>query len=405
MTHPRSVPWFGAMQAFKGRYGKLHPSLQMIGLQMWLPLFFVSLFVCCYIGAFHSPAPRAVPVGVAGTAQATALAAGLERADPGGFQVTEVAPARVPQAVAEVRAGTLVALYVAGPGKTATLTYATGNGLELEATVAAVVQGLAAAGGITLASHDLAPLAASDSFGTAALYVALVATIGGYMVGMFTGMMGGPLRRRTRWGIIAAASLLLSLVAAALTAFAIGVDAASFWAVWATMLGTSLAVGLVVDGLGYFFNRFVTGAAIVIFVFLNIPSSGGALPVDFVPQPFRWLSDVTVGPGAIAILRHVYYGAGPGVATGVLRLAAYAVAGLALGCAGPYYAAWRQRRRKLLGLPPGGMMGHAQSQLMELTAAGGPGQEDLADEAVSAQVAGGASVEAEAALGPAAPPP
>jgi hypothetical protein len=30
----------------------------MIGLQLWLPLFFVVVFVTCYINALHSPAHR-----------------------------------------------------------------------------------------------------------------------------------------------------------------------------------------------------------------------------------------------------------------------------------------------------------------------------------------------------------
>jgi len=48
-----------------------------------------------------------------------------------------------------------------------------------------------------------------------------------------------------------------------------------------------------------------------------------------VPVPFRWLNQVVVGDGVIAIVRDVYYGAGPGLGTGVWRLAAYAAAGLA----------------------------------------------------------------------------
>src|ERR1700712_257183 len=52
--------------AYRRWYSKLHPSLQLIGLQLWLPLFFIVAFCLCYVAAFHSPHPHDVPVGVVG---------------------------------------------------------------------------------------------------------------------------------------------------------------------------------------------------------------------------------------------------------------------------------------------------------------------------------------------------
>jgi hypothetical protein len=391
----RTVPWFRAVQRFKRGYERLHPSAQMIGLQLWLPLVFAVLFVACYIGAFHSPAPRGVPVGVVGPAAAAReFGAVLGKAIPGGFNVRPVDPGGEQAALNEVRRGDLAALYAPQSKGRAVLTYAAANGKQLQLTVTQTFQGLAAASGVILTTRDVAPLPAADIAGTVPLYVSLVGTIAGYMVGMFTGMMGGPLKRRTRWGILAGASLVLSLLVAVLAEFAVGALSGHFWALWATVLCTSVAVGLVVDGLGYYLNRFVTGAALVLFVFLNIPSSGGAIPVDLVPEPFHWLSHVVIGDGVIAILRDVFYGAGPGLPYGIWRLAAYAAAGLLLALAGPHYAAWRYRRRSQLGLPVGGMMGHAQYQLMSAAAA-----RAAADHAPSEQEeSSGSAAEAEAVI-------
>jgi hypothetical protein len=391
----RTVPWFGSVQRFKRRYERLHPAVQMIGLQLWLPFFFAVLFIGCYIAAFHSPTPRGVPVGVVGPPSAASeLGAALEAAVPGGFSVRPVDPGSEAAAMNEVRRGDLAALYAPGPGRRAVLTYAAANGQELALIVTQSVAGLAAATGTTVTTSNIAPLPASDAGGTVPLYAALVATIAGYMTGMFTGMMGGPLRRRTRWAILGGTSFVLSLVMTVLIEFGVDALRGHFLALWATLLCTGVAVGLVVDGLGYYFGRFVTGAALVLFVFLNIPSSGGAIPADLVPQPFHWLNHVVIGNGVIAILRDVYYGAGPGLSFGAWRLACYAAAGLLLAWAGPRYAGWRQHRRALLGLPAGGMLGHAQYQLM--TAAGARAEADHAPS--EAEESTGSVAEAEAVI-------
>ena len=386
-TTVRTVPWFGAMQAFKRRYERLHPSVQMIGLQLWLPVCFVILFVLCYVNAFHSPTPHDMPVGVVGTQAASQVDAGLEKALPGGFSVTRLASVDSDA----IRTGRLVAVY--DPSTAGGPTLVIGSAAAGSANVSAVentFRPLAAASGAPLQVKDIAPLPASDSSGTVALYVSLVATIGGYMVGMFCGMMGGPLKRRTRFGILAGSAVVMSIVAATLTGPIVGALHGHFLELWAIMFATMLAVGLVVNGLGYFLGRFVTGAALLVFVFLNIPASGGAMPVDMVGEPFRWLNHVVVGGGIIPLIRSVFYDAGPGAHVGIWRLAVYAVAGLALAWVGPAYARWRYHRRALLGLPAGGMMAHAQRQLMlaaqqAAAQSGRPADEDASGTAVEAE--------------------
>ena len=69
-------------------YSTLHPSLQLIGLQLWLPLFFIVGFCLCYIAAFHAPHPHDVPVAVVGSSSAAAdLQTGLDDARTGVIDV------------------------------------------------------------------------------------------------------------------------------------------------------------------------------------------------------------------------------------------------------------------------------------------------------------------------------
>ncbi|WGL52564.1 ABC transporter permease [Nocardioides sp. BP30] len=388
----RTVPWFNRMQAFKRRYEKFHPATQMIGLQLWLPLVFVILFCLCYVGAFHSISPHEMKVGVVGEQTATQVDSALAKAAPGGFDVREMRAADT-QAV---RKGELVAIFDPTTQGGPTLVIGTAAaGSANVSTVEATFRGISAAAGNTLQIKDIAPLPHSDATGTVALYVSLVGTIGGYMVGMFCGMMGNPLRRRDRFAILGGSAVVLSLVASVLVGPVLGALVGHFLSLWALLFCTVLAVGLAVNGIAYYLGRFVTGGALVIFVFLNIPASGGAMPVDMVPEPFRWLNHVVVSGGTVPLIKDIWYGAGPGAHIGVWRLAAYAAIGLVLAIPGPRYVRWRHHRRTLLGLPAGGMMGHAQAQLMAAAQrAAAPATTSDSD----AGAASGSAVEAEAVL-------
>ena len=170
--------------------------------------------------------------------------------------------------------------------------------------------------------------------------------------GEFVGMMGGGLKHWQRFAIFGTSSILLPGLALVLARYAIGAFHGPFLLVWAIGAATSFAVGCVLNGLAYFTGRFVTAWALVIFVFANIPSSGGAYPPEFVPQPFRWLHDVVSGTGTVNLMRHAVYGVGPAPWRGWLLLACYAVVGVAVAAVGKPFARWKSDRRKAAGRPP-----------------------------------------------------
>jgi hypothetical protein len=61
-----------AIRQVAGRWRRLYSSLptsiQLIGLQLWLPVLLIVLFCVCYIGAFHAPEIRDAPVGLSAPA-------------------------------------------------------------------------------------------------------------------------------------------------------------------------------------------------------------------------------------------------------------------------------------------------------------------------------------------------
>jgi hypothetical protein len=180
---------------------------------------------------------------------------------------------------------------------------------------------------------------------------------------MFCGQLGGPLRRRDRWAIIASISVVLSLILSVIVGPILDAFSGHFVDVWAITCATLLIAALVTNGLAYFFGRFVIMPALFIFVFLNVPASGGAYPQTFVPGIFRWLNHVVIGGYNVPLMRRALYSVGPGIGRGIIGLAVYGLIGLALGIVGPSFVNWRRSRRAQLGLSAAGMMGDATHQL------------------------------------------
>jgi len=359
----------GLWSRYRAQYEKLPPGAQMIGLQLWLPLVFVIAFCFCYIAAFHAPAPHQVSVAVIGQGtHAQAAADALQKGAGDSLRVRlepDVAAAR-----ADVRDGDLAAAYLPD-AKKPTLILASAASYQLSAVAKATFQATASATGGTLQVDDLAALPAHDAYGTTLFYVTLVWTIAGYMVGMFVGMMGGALKHRMRIGILAAAGVVLPLISTLIIVYALGAVSGNFWELWGIGVATAFTIGLVVNGLGYFLGRFVTAAALILFVFANVPGSGGAYPPEFLPQPFRALHNVVSGTGTLDMLRSVVYDVGPGAGRGAIILAVYAAVGVLLSVVGKRFFVWRMGRRAARGARPT-MMIAAQLAAMAAASSASP---------------------------------
>jgi hypothetical protein len=166
--------------------------------------------------------------------------------------------------------------------------------------------------------------------------------IGGYMVAMFIGIMGGPLRHRTRMTVIVVGGLVISLITNTLAGPVVGAIHGHWIELVLIAWGWIVAIGLAVNGLSYFVGRFIAAPAMICFVFLSMPSSGGAYPKWFMPEPFAWLNNVVVGSSMVDMIKHQIYGVGPGPARGLITMACYAGAGLVLMYFGKM---WWERRR------------------------------------------------------------
>lgn len=334
---PRTAPppkqQFGRYRRW---YATLHPSLQLIGLQLWMPLFFIVGFCLCYVFAFHAPHPHDVPVALIGSDPT--LVAAVQQALPGEFVFHSYDS--LVAAKRDVLAGSMAVAY---DPSTNEFWKASAHQFQVAslvpATLTAVLTGLGVA---TPKVTELAPLPAWDEYGTVPMYVMLAWCIGGYMVAMFIGIMGGPLRHRTRMAVIVTGGLVISLITNTLAGPVVGAIHGHFVPLVLIAWGWIVAIGLAVNGLSYFVGRFIAAPAMICFVFLSMPSSGGAYPKWFMPEPFAWLNNVVVGSSMVDMIKHQVYGVGPGPARGLVTMACYALAGLVLMYFGKK---WWERRR------------------------------------------------------------
>jgi hypothetical protein len=332
--------------AYRRWYASRQPAVQMVLSQLWMPVFMLIMFILCYVAPFQHAAPRDVPVGVVGTsAQTEALQSAADDNEPGtlAFQTVDGSDTARDQ----VRDGSLGMAYDVS---TNTLIMASAHQAQAATIVPKLVDPLLPAVGQhdSPTTEDLAPLPAHD-IGMTPMYLMIAWCISGYLAAMFVGLMGGPLGRRVRFFIIACTAVLLSFLSALLIDPILGAITGHFWALWGLGFCWAFAIGAAVNGVSYFVGRFVAVPAMLMCIFLSMPSSGGAMPIWMMPEMFQWLSHVVVGSGISEMLKQLVYGVGPGYGRGWIMMACYIVVGLVLSLVGKPFRERKLIRRILRG--------------------------------------------------------
>jgi hypothetical protein len=332
--------------AYRRWYAAQHPNVQMVLSQLWMPVFMLIMFILCYVAPFQHAAPRDMPLGVVGSTQvAESLRTAADAGEPGAVDVRDITD--LDTARQQVTDGDLAAAYVPDSD---TMIIASAHQAQASSIVPKVVTPLLKATGHNPqpTTEDLAPLPTHD-IGMTPMYLMIAWCISGYLAAMFVGLMGGPLGRRIRFFIIACTAVLLSFLSALLIDPILGAITGHFWALWGLGFCWAFAIGAAVNGVSYFVGRFVAVPAMLMCIFLSMPSSGGAMPIWMMPELFQWLSHVVVGSGITEMLKQLVYGVGPGYTRGWIMMACYIVAGLLLSLVGKPFRERKLIRRILRG--------------------------------------------------------
>ena len=269
--------------------------------------------------ADHAPEPHGVRVAVAAAPTVRArVAAGLRRAEPGGFELVSVPSARA--ATRSVRSQTNAGALIVPADGAVTIVTAGAEGVSLQRAITVALTGATSSMRRSTKPLDVAPLSSGDRAGLSTfvfdLGLLIPSVIGG--VGLF--LLGMRLRL---WWRVAAATLFALLAACG------GVLAMD------TVLGALTGGGGALIGIGFLgslsFVLFVamlqavvglpgTALAAVAFIFVGNAVSGGSVPIGFLPGGFRqiapWLPNSAIVSGA----RDVVYFHGHGLAHPLLVL-------------------------------------------------------------------------------------
>ncbi|MEJ2862507.1 carboxypeptidase-like regulatory domain-containing protein [Actinomycetospora flava] len=296
-----------------------------------LPLFFMIMFPLCYITALHLPVPHDLPVAVVGAGAASFVATAAP-ALAGRFTLI---PVDTPQQATDmIFQQTVKAAYVtAPPGEPAQMLVAGADGRVMTQLVPTVFQPFAAQAGNTIQTVDVAPLAPGDGNGIGLMFFMLIVSIVGFMTANILGNAAYFLPMRTRVAISAGVAVLTPIVLFLFMGPWLQIlqgTAGEIVGVIALGAVTSFTVGLTTTALVAFLGKWALFPGMLVFVFLNIPSSNSAYPAEIVPPIFGWLSEWHLGAAFVDSVRAILYLDDAGLGGHLLVIGLWLLAAVAL---------------------------------------------------------------------------
>jgi hypothetical protein len=207
-----------------------------------------------------------------------------------------------------------------------------------------IFQPLAEASGGDLKVDDIAPLAPGDANGIGLMFYMLVCCLLGFMTANIVGNAAFFLRMPQRLMISAGIAVLAPSVLWLLMGAWMHVLQGSPGQIIASIAvgaTASFTVALVVHAMVVFLGKWAIFPSIFLFVFMNIPSSNSAYPMEFVPAPFGWVSHIHLGAAMVNTVRSILYLHGDGIGRGLRVMAVWFVVGVVL----MVLALWRRRHK------------------------------------------------------------
>uniref|UniRef100_A0AAU1M2U6 ABC transporter permease n=1 Tax=Streptomyces sp. NBC_00148 TaxID=2903626 RepID=A0AAU1M2U6_9ACTN len=312
------------------------------------PLLMTVLMVGIFVSAMHSPTPNNLPVAVVGSsvqqAQGAADALSAEAGEALDIRVeTSVDTAK--NLVHDQEIGGAYVLPAEGD-QDAVLYLAGAGGSSLKQVVTQTFGQVAAEQQVTLDVEDLAPLPAHDNMGTSSLYLTIGFVMAGFLFVTIVSTAAPELMKlRKMIPLFAGWAALMSVSIWALAGPVIGAVEGQAWQLLGIGWLMIFSVAMVTALLARFLGPLAVIPAVTLFMFLGVPSSGGALSTYVEPVLFQSLHSVLPTPATLESVRSVLYFGGTGVGGHLLTIGLWGAAGLALNA----LVELVQRRRKTPG--------------------------------------------------------
>ena len=294
--------------------------------------------------ADHDPKPHGVRIAIAAPSPVRArIAAGLDHAQPGGFQV--IARADGNEVTASVRSQSTAGGLIVGPAGPVTIVTAGAEGTLQAQALTAGFTAAAQAMHRPVTHLDVAPLSQGDRsglssfvFGLGLLIPSVIGSVGLFLYGM---------RLRLWWRV--AASALFALLVAAAGVLVMGTILGALTTSPAALIGIgflgALSFVLFVAALQALVGLPGTALAAVAIVFVGNAISGGSVPVGFLPGGFRQIAPWLPNNAIIRGVRDVVYFHGHDLGHPLLVLGLWPAVALAVLVAVDVLHVWLRRRR------------------------------------------------------------
>lgn len=285
-------------------------------------------FVASYVGAFHDPEPRLIPVAVVGDRDAAlqvrdALNALEGRPLDARFSADRGA------AIDLLEDRDTAAALVLGDEREHELLVAGAEGQSETEAVIDVVRDSLAVTNQTITVTDQIPSSPNDARGLTSFYLTMGWVIGGFLAAAVIGIVAGS---RGAGGAAVSVRLLgmaiYSVLSAALTVWvtlgwfdALPRDGALLQVLVGTLV--VFAVGSATLALEAWFGVLGIAAGALVFVVLGNPSSGGAFPPRLLPHFWATIGEILPPGASTSAVRGIAYFGGVGLGAALTTLAAW----------------------------------------------------------------------------------
>ncbi|MEO3841623.1 DUF3533 domain-containing protein [Streptomyces sp. B22F1] len=293
------------------------------------------LFITSYAGAFHSPKPKDVPVGVVAPARERGKVVDGLNGLPGSPLSARAAASR-DEAVDRIRDRGLDGALVVDPrGSKDVLLVASGGGPSLSDAVRKVVTAAERAQGRDVRTVDVAPADPGDARGLSAFYLVVGWCVGGYLCAAILAVSYGARPADTRRAVIRLGVLVLYAIAlGVLGAVVIG---PVLGALPGSVLGLAALGALLVCAAGattFAFQGMLgilgVGMTVLVIVIAGNPSAGGPYPYPLLPPFWREIGPALIPGAGTWTARSIAYFDGRAMTGSLLVIAAWAVGGAVL---------------------------------------------------------------------------
>jgi hypothetical protein len=286
------------------------------------------VFAGSFLGSLHRPEPHGVPVAVVGPAEtANRIGTALDRRAEGAFDLEPYATEQDARKALMDRE--VDAVFVPGQGG-ARLIVAGATGRVASGVVAQVFQGVGQATGQPVTVQDAVPLPADDGNGISAMFFVVTLVIPGVAMAVMLALALPAAGAAERAGLLAAGSIALSGANTWIAAGLTGALAGAPWALWGLGALLVFAVASVTAGALRTVGPPAAGLAVLLFVPVGVPASGGPIGSRFIPEWYAAFGEVLPVAAGMDAVRNTVYFDGGALGGPLLVLSLWAAAGLAL---------------------------------------------------------------------------